>query len=326
MDAPPFEPHPLLRGAHAQTIAGTLSGGAKLGRGQEILVRLPDGDAVVLHDAAPPEWKPGGRAMLLIHGLCGDHTSPYMARVSARLRARGARTFCMDLRGAGAAAGLSKKLYHSGRSDDIAAAVLKISQVCPDSPICIIGFSLGGNLVLKYLGGREYLHNNVGRVSLNIEKAVAVSPPADLAASLAKLGDGFGPFYNRYFTRLLLKFIADHKKQVSDAAVGMFHKPPRGIVEFDEGYTAPNNGFAGAAEYYKHSSAAPILKNIEVPTLVIVSRDDPVVETGTFENPPGGALRVLLTNQGGHLGFLAKRGVDPDRRWMDWRIVDFVAT
>lgn len=281
----------------------------------------------MLHDDAPRAWRPGGQTAILVHGLCGDHTSAYMARIASRLRHRGTRTFRMDLRGAGAAFLLSKNLYHSGLSDDIGAAANAVVRIAPGSPIDLIGFSLGGNLVLKYLGegARQYsvLRNGVLE-RIPIRRAVAASPPADLAASLARLGSGFGNFYNRYFTRLLIKLVADHKRLVPGAPDAVFARTPRGIIEFDELYTAPRNGFSSAREYYESASSVKLLSKIDIPTLVIASRDDPCVDPSAFESLQRGAITPLLVNHGGHLGFLARRGTDPDRRWMDWRILDWL--
>ncbi|MFN0207076.1 MAG: YheT family hydrolase [Planctomycetota bacterium] len=322
---PEFIAHPLLRSAHAQTIAGTipLGNGSPAARAQKIhRVAVSNDDFVCLHEDIPPRWREGGPAALLVHGLCGDHESSYMVRISKRLRVRGFRTFRMDLRGAGASFLLSKKLYHSGQSDDIAASVRAIQQMCPKSEVSVIGFSLGGNLVLKFLA--ENAVAGIHKIR-NIEKAVAVSPPADLAASLARLEGAWGNLYNRYFVRLLIKLTNSHQKYVKGAATGLFERAPKTLIEFDDKYTAPINGFLSAHDYYSRSSAAPMLPQIETPTLVLLSRDDPVVCSAVFEKPVSPFVKTILTKAGGHLGFFAKSNTDPDRRWMDWRIVDWIA-
>lgn len=318
-----FEPHPLLRSAHAQTIAGTLDRAQHGGDVpfHKLEVALPDGDGCVLHDASPRAWKAGDRVAILVHGLCGDHTSNYMQRVSSRLRGRGVRTFLMDLRGVGSSAAISSKLYHSGRSDDLAAAVGAVAWRAPGSPLTLIGFSLGGNIVLKYLAERLY-HKMDGPRAHPVARAVAVSPPADLRSSLARLDGGMGAFYNRYFVRLLARIVEDHARLRGAAAA--LPRTPRTIREFDDLYTAPRNGYTSAIDYYEDCSSAPHLKQIEIPTLVVVSRDDPVVDSTPFETAASPFLKIHLTNHGGHMGFFARRGQDPDRRWMDWRILEFV--
>jgi uncharacterized protein len=186
--------------------------------------------------------------------------------------------------------------------------------------VSIVGFSLGGSLVLKCLGEQ-------GRSVPNfVVRAMAVSPPIDLPACVQRLREGVGAFYDRYFTRMLCRLVADRAKRVPGAPKPSFATPPRRVSEFDEGFTVPLFGFRSASDYYERSSAAPRIPEIAVPTRILVSRDDPVVATSSFERlPRGGPVDVWLTEDGGHLGFLGKSGADPDRRWMDWRIVEWVA-
>src|SRR5580704_14077187 len=114
-DIPPFEPHPLLRNRHAQTLAGTyLPAGQYPYAARRHRVEVGDKDAVVVHDDLPPDWPADGRVAVLIHGLAGCHSSPYMARVAAKLNAAAVRTFRMDMRGCGAGEGLSSRPYHAG--------------------------------------------------------------------------------------------------------------------------------------------------------------------------------------------------------------------
>ena len=148
-----FRPHPLLRGGHFQTLAGFYLTGRPLAyKAQQHRVALADGDQLVLHDDQPADWQPGDRAALLIHGLAGCHQSSYMPRVAAALEERGIRVFRLDLRGCGAGVGLARMPYHGGRSEDAAAALETLTRLCPDSPVALVGFSMGGNIALKLLG------------------------------------------------------------------------------------------------------------------------------------------------------------------------------
>ncbi|HVW00402.1 MAG TPA: hypothetical protein VHB77_08680, partial [Planctomycetaceae bacterium] len=100
---------------------------------------------------------------------------------------------------------------------------------------------------------------------------------------------------------------------------------PRGLFEFDDRFTAPVSGFRDAADYYAQSSAAQFLAKLSVPTLILASRDDPLIPCHTFlqtERPA--CVQLHLADAGGHLGFVGRAGTDPDRRWMDWRILDWV--
>jgi hypothetical protein len=100
---------------------------------------------------------------------------------------------------------------------------------------------------------------------------------------------------------------------------------PRRLREFDDLYTAPLSGFSGVREYYSRASSAPYLASIRVPTLIITAEDDPVVPVSMFErHPVSSATTLHVTHYGGHLGYVGVAGVDPDRRWLDWRIVEWV--
>jgi uncharacterized protein len=317
---PPFKPHALLRGGHAQTLAGVyLPGHRHRYRAQQHRVTLEDGDQIVLHDDCPSSWRPSDRSTLLIHGLAGCHESGYMQRIAAKLNRRGVRTFRMDLRGCGAGMGLARLPYHSGRSEDAAAALAAIARLHPVSPTTLVGFSLGANITLKLLG--ELADRPCG----NLDSAVAVCPPIDLAACSRQISRASNRLYDLHFVRLLLEQLAARRRVLADAAEVAFRRRPRSLWEFDNTFTAVVCGFGTADNYYRVSSSAQFIGRIRLPTLILAARDDPMIPCETLARlslPP--AVRVHLTDHGGHLGFVGRAGVDADRRWMDWRVVDWV--
>lgn len=282
-------------------------------------VALPDGDQLVVHDDAPADWPPHGRAALLVHGLAGSHQSPYMQRIAARLLDHGVRVFRLDLRGAGAGLGLARLPYHAGRSDDVRAVILAIHALCPAARLALVGFSLGGNIALKLAG-------EVGGSPLGgLERVMAVSPPVDLAACIHGLATPVGRLYDGYFVRMLLRQMEGSRQRSPDGVWPTWPRRPRRLLEFDDWYTAPVSGFGDAANYYRQSSALGFLPQVELPTLILTARNDPLVASGPLESArlPSN-VSTLVTPGGGHLGFLARRGSDPDARWMDWRVVDWV--
>ncbi|MBI3839435.1 MAG: alpha/beta fold hydrolase [Planctomycetia bacterium] len=317
---PPFEPHPLLRSAHAQTLAGVYLPGHRFPyRATQHRVPLDDGDQIVLHDDCPADWRASDRSALLIHGLAGCHESGYMQRTAHKLNARGVRTFRMDLRGCGVGAGLARLPYHSGRSEDTAAALAAIARRIPQSPTTLIGFSLGANITLKLLGELE------SRPCGNLDSAVAVSPPVDLAACSRQMQKRANRMYDRHFVGLLVRQIETRHRLLSDAASVTFSRRPKTLWEFDNVFTAVVSGFGTAENYYRVASSAQFIPSIRTPTLIVASRDDPMIPCDGLERtriPPG--VDVRLTERGGHLGFVGRGGVDADRRWMDWRVVDWV--
>lgn len=317
-----FIPHPLLTGGHLQTLAGFLwpqSRGLRPESAVQHRVPLDDGDQLVLHDGCPGSWRPGDRTALLIHGLAGCHSSPYMRRIAHKLCERGVRTFRLDLRGCGAGAGLARLPYHSGRSADAAAAVEKIGALCPGSPTALVGFSLGGNITLKLLG------ESAGKLPAHLDRAVAVCPPVNLRACVDSLRFGLARWYDRHFVRLLMHDLACRRRLLPDAPALDRGVRPRGIREFDDAFTAPVSGFETAANYYKQCSAAQFVAQIEVPTLILAAADDPLIPAAIFADlAPTASVQICLTASGGHLGYIGRRNGDPDRHWMDWRIVEWV--
>ncbi len=283
-------------------------------------VRLPDGDQLVLHDDCPAAWRPGGRTIMLVHGLCGCHASAYMRRISHKFTQRGVRTFRLDLRGGGAGALLARKAYHSGCTDDVVAALEHIAEVCGDSPTTLIGFSLGGNVTLKLLG-------DVGsRRPGNLDSAVAVCPPIDLMTCSANLQRGLNRLYDRRFASLLYRRLRRRARRSADVIAGEFDRKPRTMWEFDAGFTAPVWGYGRVENYYNQASSGPVIPNIRWPTLIIAADDDPLIPAAQFAGlqlPE--SVRLHMAAGGGHLGFIGAGGVDPDRRWLDWRLVEWVA-
>jgi len=281
-------------------------------------VVLADGDRIVLHDNCPDGWQPGARAALLIHGLAGNHTSPYMERIARKLNARGVRSFRMDLRGCGAGLGLARLPYHSGLSEDATAAIVRIAELCPGSPVTLIGFSLGWNITLKLLG-----ENPTGLPS-QLDRAVAVCPPVDLLACVRNLARGVNRWYDRHFIVLLRQQIAAQQRLLPDAPVLAAGARPRGVYEFDDLFTAPVCGYGTADNYYRLCSSAQFIPEIKVPTTILAAADDPLVPADVFQKLAlSPAVGLHLSRSGGHLGFIGRRNGDPDRRWMDWRVVEW---
>lgn len=318
---PPFHAPGWLRGGHAQTLAGFLLASQRAYQAVQHRVALPDGDVLVLHDDCPPTWKNGDRIVLLMHGLAGCHLSPYMVRIAGKLFDRGIRAFRMDLRGCGAGEGLARLPYHAGRSDDVAAALEHLQRLCPDSPIGLVGFSLSGNIALKFLGEAGE------RSPSQLDRALVVNPPINLEACVRALEKWNNRFYDRYFARRLHRNVMRLTRLRPDVVLPKQYVRPVRLIEFDDRYTAPLAGYRDAASYYLDCSAAQFLATIRIPTLILTARDDPLVPIAPFERlalPESVSLRIL--DQGGHLGYVAGRTSDPDRRWLDWRVVHWATS
>jgi uncharacterized protein len=316
---PAFQPHPLLRNGHAQTLAGVyLPNGRFVERATRHRVVLSDGDAVVLHDDVPAGWRPGDRAVLLLHGLAGCYQSSYMQRIARKLVGRGVRAFRMDLRGCGAGEGLASQPYHAGRSEDARAALEYLQTLCPESPVTLVGFSLSGNIVLKLVG------ESPETIPTNVEKAAAVCPSLDLGLCARSLLGPGQKVYERHFVWLLCRQIETNRRLRPDVPALASERRLKTLLDFDDAYTGPVCGFGTADNYYSINSARPHVANIRVPTLILVAEDDPLVPAASFDGlESSDTVLIHRTRHGGHLGYVGRSGVDPDLRWMDWRIVDW---
>lgn len=315
-----FRPHPLLRGGHAQTILGVyLSGLRTVYQAERHFIELDDGDQLVLHDDCPPQWCSGQRAALLVHGLGGCHGSPYMARVAQRLSERGVRAFRLDLRGWGAGAEFARQPFHAARTGDIAAALYVLREKLPGSPVSLIGFSLGANIVLRLLG------EAAGTPPPNVDSALAVAPPIDLLHCCQMLSRGLSKMYDRHYARYLWNHLNGRADLVSGYSAGKGQGRPTRIYDFDARFTAPLGGFRSVEHYYESASAAPLLSQIAVPTCILTAADDPIIPVDMFHDIAiSDQVKLQITDHGGHLGYIGVAGVDVDRRWLDWRVVDWV--
>lgn len=313
-----FRPFPLLAGGHRQTLAACyVAASASLPGSSQHRILLDDGDQLVLHDDCPQDWQAGDPAVMLVHGLCGSHQSRYVVRIGSKLLARGVRVFRLDLRGCGAGEGLARTSTHCGRYGDLEAPILRIGELAPGSPLTVVGFSLGGALTLN-LATMPSLPKNWARI-------VAVCPPVDLFAVEALLQRPWNRQYDQFFARELWKKV-QHRSRTVPGAPSVDHLPrPRKLREFDEAYTVPLGGYRNADDYYEQTSVASRLAKIELPTRIIAAANDPIVPLEPLvTNQLGPETYLLATGCGGHLGFVGRRGSDPDRYWLDWRVIEWV--
>jgi predicted alpha/beta-fold hydrolase len=317
---PAFVPHPLLRGGHAQTIAGRflLGGSSRLATTYHE-VALPDGDRLSVLHSVPSGVRPDTPVALLVHGLAGCARSPYVVRVGARLVREGFQVVRMNLRGAGSGFGAASRFYHAGCTEDLRAVAGWIHARSPGAPLALLGFSLGGNLVLK-------LAAEASRVPVpGLDCVLAANPPIDLAVCSDHLRQRGNRHYDRHFTVLL-------RREVVRLHEALPHLGPvsldgiESVLDFDERITAPRNGFRDAADYYAQSSAGPLLPRVRIPGLVVHAEDDPFIPACVFRDAVfPDDLKLELLAHGGHLGYVSRNRWAGDRRWLDARLSHWLA-
>jgi predicted alpha/beta-fold hydrolase len=318
---PPFHPPRWARNGHVQTLAGMFwRVRAPLPPPTRLhWVELPDGDRLALHENLPDGWTPSAACALLVHGLGGCHRSRYLVRIAAKLVHRGVRVFRVDLRGCGAGYHHAHHPYHAGRWEDIAATVETVWRMIEAAPLGVAGFSLGGSLVLRWLGECP---SGAARLAT---RALAVNPPVDLAASTQAISRAAGGLYDRYFARTLYRHVRGNFQWNPDSPLAQRGRPPATLIEFDDLFTAPLCGFGTAENYYQQASAAPLVPRIETPTLLLSAANDPLIPPETLTAlPRPAAVQLHLAAGGGHLGYLAGATTDPDRHWLDWRVIEWL--
>ncbi len=316
-DFPPFEPHPWLRGGHAQTIVGRYWPLPRPSLGSTSHeVRLADGDRLLVLESTPPGWEGTRPTAMLVHGLAGCAEAPYMVRLASHLMAMGICVVRVNLRGSGRGFGLARGIYHAGRSDDLREVVAWLRSRHGRSPIAAVGFSLGANLVLKLAA--EAGDDPAG--SGGVDSVLAANPPIDLAACARRMSAPENRLYDWNFVRWLRAMVVRLHRRFPELG------PPRlqgvrTLYEFDDRYTARRNGFASADDYYRRCSLVESLGQIKIPGLIVHAMDDPFIpHEPLLEATRQPGLELELVRHGGHLGYLSRRAWQGNRRWLDARL------
>lgn len=302
-----------------QTLAGFVVGRRAELPATEIRVELPDGDVLTTLVSRPDRWRPGDPIVLMVHGLCGSAEVSYVARSSRRMFDQGWLTARLNLRNAGSGAGLARKSYHAGQSDDLRATAEELARRYPGSPIAAVGFSMGGNLVLKLAA--ESADDPVTQ----LDRVVAVCPPIDLHASARFIGRSSAKLYLWRFLDQLRKLVKQHERIHRDLPRTDLSQV-RTLPDFDDAYTARVHGFRDALDYYEQSSSRPVLDRITIPGLILHAADDPFIPVDLFRDLRlASDLELEIWPHGGHLGFFSRDPWMGDRHWMDARLVTWLS-
>ncbi|MBU1002675.1 MAG: alpha/beta fold hydrolase [Proteobacteria bacterium] len=318
----PYTPSPWLANGHLQTLYPVLRRPVPPVDYTRERLDLPDGDFLDLDWslAAGPGGQRAARVALVIHGLEGHSRRKYLRGMVRALNAAGWDCVAMNHRGCSGEMNRLARFYHSGETDDVHSALTRAIAVGGYAQAALLGFSMGGNQILKYLG------ENPERVPAQVLGGVAVSAPCDLAACALVLERGFSRVYQAYLMRSLRHKVRE-KHEIFPHRVSV-DRLSRMITfhEFDEAYTAPLNGFADAADYYARCSSLRVLEGIRVPVLVLSALDDPFLAPECYPQDLARASQFvhLETPQtGGHVGFALNGAAGP--YYSELRAVEFLA-
>ena len=312
-----FIPRRFLRSGHAQTLVGNFLRRANLlPPAEERLFQVEEDAQVLCHC----HWQPQRETrptVVIVHGLEGSSVSQYVIGTGSKAWTAGMNVVRMNMRSCGGTERLARTLYHSGLSCDVGVVVRTLIQQDNLRRIACVGYSMGGNLVLKLAGDLG------GDAPRELKAVAAVSPAADLGASADAMHEKANLIYEWKFLLSLMRHYR-RKRLLFPELYGPC-RMPRSIREFDDLITARYSGFAGAQDYYDRSSASRVAERISVPALVIHATDDPFIRmlpatrAKYLDNPH---VTLIETAHGGHCAFLASPN-GYDGRWAERQIIQF---
>jgi len=308
-DFPSFQEAWPWRGPHLQTIRNRVRPPRiVLPPAERLRVETRDGTGDTLIGALNRPFEDKGRPLiLLVHGLTGYEDGVYMRATARTLLAAGYPVLRLNQRGAGPSRGLCRERYHAGRTHDLRRVLEELPPDLSGRGVVPVGYSLGGNVVLKLLGE--------GGAPVPLSAGASISAPIDLAAASRRFQVPGNRFYHRYLlTRMKEEMLGGSLPLEGRWARAV--RQARSVWEFDDAYVGPANGWSGAEEYYRVNSALRFLPRIDVPTLVIHAMDDPWIPADaylSFDWTSNAHLLPLLSPRGGHVGFHGQGGVWHDR-------------
>lgn len=280
---------------HWQTILPALLRRVRLPKPyQRQRLELPDGDFLDL------DWlkqdQPSEALMVISHGLEGNSQSPYVRGMAAAGFKAGLDVVAWNFRGCSGTINRKLRMYHSGATDDLHSLLQALSPAYRQ--IYLVGFSLGGNLTLKYLGEQG--------VYAAATKAIAFSAPLQLMDAARTIDQGINRVYAKRFLKSLKNKIVQKKEQFPEKLDTTMLPLVNSLEEFDEYFTAPLHGFQGATDYYTRCSSIHFLPDIAIPTRIVNAQNDPMIgkaSTHPTNLPFNRLVSFISTRQGGHCGY-----------------------
>jgi len=280
-------------------------------------IETPDGDFLDL------DWSRVGskRMAIVLHGLEGNSTRSYIMGMVKALNRENWDALAMNFRGCSGEPNRKLRMYHSGETEDLQTVIRHVKASGEYSDLALVGFSLGGNVILKYLG--EQAHN----ICLSIAAAVTMSVPCDLKASSLRISSLPNRLYLKRFLRMLYEKMKA-KAVMDPAKIDISGYETIGTLkEFDDRYTAPLHGFKDAFDYYDKSSSLRFLGEIAIPTLLVNASDDLFLSGSCYpakEAESNPKLFLEIPKHGGHVGFMASN--EDGEYWSETRTLRFLET
>ena len=308
-----FEPAWWLPGGNCQTLWPALARPRPRLAVQRQCFALPDDDCLSLVWGPPQD----GPLVLILHGLGGCASAHYALGMLHALSQNGPQGIIMEYRGVGSLPSRGDLLYHAGAWQDLHAVIHGLRRIDPERAIGVVGFSLGGSILLNWL---------ITDSNAPVTAAVAVSAPFDLASCARLLNRRFARIYQWELLRRLKRLVLSKYPDQATAPIAI---PPMHTIHslraFDEQITAPLHGYTDAADYYHHCSCGPYLQHIRHKTLIVHAKDDPFAPPPTLARAQlSPAVQLEITPGGGHVGFVEGRWPWQAEYWLERRVTSYL--
>jgi len=284
--------------------------------------KLPDGDFVDCCWHEKPECNDTRPLVVVFHGLEGSINSPYALHLMQALKKRNWNAVLMHFRGCSGRANKLARCYHSGETGDALSFIKHLQQQFPNVPLAAVGYSLGGNMLLK-------LQAELGKQS-PLQAAVSICAPIQLDNCADRIDQGFSRVYQRHLMKRLVKnLLKKYQQHDLDALINLPEQQAKSLKtfwQFDDAFTAPIHGYGNAQNYYQQCSARQYLNQIERPTLAIQAKDDPFMTVDVIPDAAelGSGLTLEVSEHGGHVGFVTGSLFRP-RYWLPERITEYLS-
>lgn len=311
---PSYKPPLIYRNRHINTVMSSRFRKVRDVRYARERMELPDGDFLDL------DWsrKGYGRVAIVCHGLEGHAHRNYVKGMVRALNRGGWDALALNYRGCSGEPNRLVRAYHSGSTEDLHTVVEHVSGTREYGEIALVGFSLGGNLILKYLGDKIFL------VPGKVKAAAVVSTPCDLASSVREMMRFHNYIYHKRFVKLLCQKMVEKEERFPGKIDVNNIRSIRNMRDFDEKYSHIH-GFEGADDYYAKASSGQFLSGIEIPTLILNARDDLFLPRECYPVKAAGTNKKIfleMPKHGGHVGFVERIGKDV--YWHERRVVEFL--
>ncbi len=306
----PCKPPTWARGGHLQTLLGHFIPSVPFCAASQVMqIDLDDGDKLAL------SYFKGNTnlAVYLFHGLGGDSSSGYMRRMMKHLTEAGHHVFAVDHRGCGKGEGQARKPYHSGSAADISRVLSYGKSLLHDCLHLAVGFSLSGNALLLLLA-----ENNISITHPDF--AISVNPPIHLEKCSLLIKSGMNKIYDINFSKKCRAQVQRRVKAglIDPHSISIFSS----VYDFDEIYTARAAGFIDRSHYYQSCSTYERMHQIQTPTFILSSYDDPFISYQDFKNAKKSSqVYCHLEPVGGHMGYIGRKHPRFGRRWLDYALM-----